>query len=97
MDAVCGVCAESGFVEDRTGGRTEPLCANAIAVVVCVPAGPAEPGFVTIEGGLMAVGFCVREDDTGGLPMSEDCEALLLLLLVPIVEGAPAEAGLAWP
>lgn len=25
VDAVCGVCADIGFVEDRTGGRTEPF------------------------------------------------------------------------
>lgn len=77
VDAVCGVCAESGFVEDSTGGRTEPLCAKASAVVVCVPAELAEPGLVTIEGGLMALVFCVRD---AGLAMSEGDEALLVPL-----------------
>jgi hypothetical protein len=79
VEAVCGVCADIGFVEDRTGGRTEPFWGIAMAVVVvvvvCVPAGLPEPGFVTIDGGLMVVVLGVRDI---GLAM-RDCEEALLV------------------
>jgi hypothetical protein len=46
-----------------------------VVVVVCVPAGLPEPGFVTIDGGFMVVVLCVRDI---GLAMRELEEALLV-------------------